>query len=55
MQYRLLQQQGQWLIYDFSVDGVSIVKNYNSQFAGTLRQGGMAKLVQQLKARNAKN
>ena len=55
LQYRLLKQGNQWLIYDFSVDGISIVQNYNSQFAGTLRQGGMAKLVQQLKARNAKN
>ena len=40
IQYRLLQKNGKWLIYDFSVDGISIVKNYNSQFASTLRQGG---------------
>jgi len=53
MQYRLLQQGGQWLIYDFSVDGVSIIKNYNSQFAGTLRQGGLEALVQKLHKNNA--
>jgi phospholipid transport system substrate-binding protein len=53
MQYRLIQQGGQWLIYDFSVDGVSIVKNYNSQFAGTLRQGGLEILVQKLHVNNA--
>ena len=53
MQYRLLQQGGQWLIYDFSVDGVSIIKNYNSQFAGTLRQSGLEALVQKLHKNNA--
>lgn len=52
MQYRMIQQRGQWLIYDFSVDGVSIIKNYNSQFAGTLRQGGLDKLVQKLHENN---
>jgi phospholipid transport system substrate-binding protein len=54
MQYRLVQQQNQWLIYDFSVDGVSIVKNYNSQFAGTLRKGGLVELVRQLQKNNAR-
>ena len=53
LQYGLLQQGGQWLIYDFSVDGVSIVKNYNSQFAGILRQRGLTGLVSQLQKRNA--
>ncbi|EKD46033.1 MAG: Toluene tolerance protein Ttg2D [uncultured bacterium] len=54
IQYSLLQQGGQWLIYDFSVDGVSIVKNYNSQFAGILRQSGLVGLVGQLQKRNVK-
>lgn len=52
MQYRLVNEGGQWMIYDFSVDGISIVQNYHSQFAGTLRQGGMEKLVAQIRARN---
>ena len=54
IQYRLLQRQGRWLIYDFSVDGISMVKNYNSQFANTLRRGGLVTLVQQLQKSNAK-
>jgi phospholipid transport system substrate-binding protein len=48
MQYRLLKKGSKWLIYDFSVDGISIVKNYHSQFASALRQGGLAGLVKQL-------
>jgi phospholipid transport system substrate-binding protein len=54
MQYRLIEQGGRWLIYDFSVDGVSVIKNYNSQFTGTLRQGGLDKLVQELQKSNAR-
>ena len=52
IQYRLLQKQGRWLIYDFSVDGISVVKNYNSQFASTLRRGGLVALVQRLQKSN---
>jgi len=54
IQYRLRQQNGEWLIYDFSVDGVSIVKNYQSQFAGALRQGGLAAVVKKLQQNNAR-
>jgi len=52
MQYRMIQAGSTWLIYDFSVDGVSLVHNYQSQFASTVRQGGLSKLIEQLKQRN---
>ncbi len=52
LQYGLIKAEKRWLIYDFSVDGVSIIKNYNSQFAGILRQKGLSGLVEQLKKRN---
>lgn len=52
VQYRLLQTGSGWMIYDFSVDGVSIVQNYHSQFAGLLRQGGLEKVVANLRSRN---
>ena len=54
LQYSLAKHTSRWLIYDFSVDGVSIVKNYNSQFAGSLRQHGLAGLVKELQKRNIK-
>lgn len=53
LQYSVVNKSGKWLIYDFSVDGISIVKNYNSQFAGILRQGGLDGLVKKLKQRNS--
>lgn len=52
VQYRLLNESSGWYIYDFSVDGVSIVQNYHSQFAGLLRQGGLTKVVTELRSRN---
>jgi phospholipid transport system substrate-binding protein len=52
--YRLILEQGQWKVYDFSVEGVSLVQNYRSQFVEILRTHGMAGLINQLKAHNAK-
>lgn len=54
MQYRMSLQSGKWVIYDFSVDGVSIIKNYNSQFAGDLRQSGLNGLVVKLRKNNSR-
>lgn len=54
MQYRMSLQSGKWVIYDFSVDGVSIIKNYNSQFAGDLRKSGLSGLVNKLRANNSR-
>lgn len=55
MQYRLSKKAGKWVIYDFSIDGVSIVKNYNAQFAGALRQSGLSGLVKKLHENNARS
>jgi len=54
MQYRMSMQSGRWIIYDFSVDGVSIIKNYNSQFAGDLRKSGLSGLVAKLHENNSR-
>lgn len=51
--YRLLSNGNQWKVYDFSVEGVSLVDNYRSQFADILRSQGMAGLVSNLQSRNA--
>ena len=51
--YRLALINDQWKVYDFSVEGVSLVENYRSQFADILRTQGMAGLLDRLKSRNA--
>lgn len=52
VQYRVTKKGNAWLIYDFSVDGVSLVQNYRAQFADTLQQGGLALLVKKLTEKN---
>lgn len=52
LNYRLALFGEQWKVRDFSVDGVSLVQNYRSQFSEVLAQKGFAGLLQQLSSRN---
>ncbi len=51
--YRLIANGNQWKVYDFSVEGVSLIDNYRSQFADILRSQGLAGLNSNLQSRNA--
>ena len=51
MDYRLHGKDGTWRAYDLVVDGVSLVKNYRSQFEKIIRSDSYQKLVHQLRAR----
>jgi phospholipid transport system substrate-binding protein len=48
--YRMLQSGGTWKIYDFSVEGISMISSYRAQFDTILQQKGMAGLLAQLNA-----
>ena len=50
--YNMVKSGGSWKVYDFSIEGVSIVQSYRSQFASTLAQGGLPALIKQLQAYN---
>lgn len=52
MSYRLVLQNNQWKVVDFSVDNVSIVENYRAQFANDLSQGTLAQLTSKLAQHN---
>ena len=52
--YNLERQGDSWLIYDFSIENVSMVQSYRSQFANVLEQGGVKLLIQRLQAHNKK-
>jgi phospholipid transport system substrate-binding protein len=41
-------KDGQWKVYDIIVEGVSLVKNYRTQFASILKKDKPAQLIQQL-------
>lgn len=55
LSYRLMRENGQWMLYDFSVDGVSIIESFRSQFAGELQQSGIEGLISKLAQHNSQN
>ena len=55
LSYRMMRVGGQWMLYDFSVDGVSIIESFRSQFVEVLQQRGIDGLINELAQHNAKN
>lgn len=51
MDYRLHVKDGMWHAYDIIADGVSLVKNYRSQFDKIIRSDSYQELVRRLRAR----
>jgi phospholipid transport system substrate-binding protein len=51
MDYRLFLNEGRWHAYDIIVDGVSLVKNYRSQFQKIIRERSYEELVKKLRDR----
>jgi phospholipid transport system substrate-binding protein len=54
--YRLRVRSGRWLVYDVTVEGVSIISNYRGSFNSIVRKNGISGLLEQLdKKVNADN
>lgn len=51
MDYRLINKAGKWYAYDIIADGVSLVKNYRSQFNKIIRSDSYEELVIRLRNR----
>lgn len=51
MDYRLINKAGRWYAYDIIADGVSLVKNYRSQFDKIIRADSYDELVKRLRNR----
>ncbi len=47
--YRMLQKGDQWRIYDVIIEGVSLVNNYRSQFAGILQRSSFSQMMDKLR------
>ena len=47
---RLVNQSGQWLMYDAVIDGVRLADNYRSQFVHVMRDGAYIGLIGRLEA-----
>jgi phospholipid transport system substrate-binding protein len=47
--YRLVLKENQWKVYDVIIEGVSLVKNYRSQFNSILSKNGPEELLKILR------
>jgi phospholipid transport system substrate-binding protein len=52
MDYRLINKDGHWYAYDIIADGISLVKNYRSQFEKIIRSDSYDELVTRLRSRS---
>lgn len=52
LSYRMTRVGGQWMLYDFSVDGVSIIESFRSQFVEELQHSGIDGLINKLAQHN---
>jgi len=53
--YKMKKKGQEWMIYDVSIEGVSLVKNYRQQFDSVILSSSYQGLVEKLKEKVAKN
>jgi phospholipid transport system substrate-binding protein len=52
--YRMVQSQGDWKVYDIMIEGVSLVTNYRTTFTNEVKtKGSLAAVIDGLAKRNA--
>jgi len=49
VEYRVMKKQTNWMVYDITIEGVSFVNNYRSQFNSILTKSPYSELVKRLK------
>ncbi|MFT5063650.1 MAG: phospholipid transport system substrate-binding protein [Gammaproteobacteria bacterium] len=50
--YSLHLKEGQWIVYDVSIDGLSLVTNYRRSFGRKIKSEGINELIADLKSKN---
>jgi phospholipid transport system substrate-binding protein len=53
--YRLRKQNDQWKVIDFTIDNISLIANFRSQFQEIMSKGGIDQLIKLLQDKNAAN
>lgn len=51
LEFRLIEKDGNWYVYDVVIDGAGIVSNYHAQFASIIRNHSYTDLVDRMKER----
>jgi phospholipid transport system substrate-binding protein len=52
LNYRLIKENGKWMVYDVVIEGVSLVSNYRSQFNRVISQHGYGELLKKLETKS---
>ncbi len=53
--YRLKKKGNDWFVYDISIEGVSLINNYRTQFNSIIVRSSYPKLIDKLKAKAAED
>ena len=53
LEYRMVERDDRWAVYDVVIDGVSLAANYRAQFTRVIQSSSYPELVQQLRDRVA--
>lgn len=51
LDYRMFLSNGRWAVYDVSIEGISLIGNYRTQFNAVIQRSGYPDLVAKLKAK----
>ena len=51
--YKMLKDNGQWLVYDVVVDNISLVTNYRGTYASEIKRAGLESLIDKLEKQAA--
>jgi len=54
LSYSLVSKNGQWKIYDISVEGVSLLQSFRSQFAQALQNSSIGEVITQMQKNQIK-
>jgi phospholipid transport system substrate-binding protein len=49
--YMMMSKEGSWKVYDVNVEGISLVKNYRTQFAQILEKQKPAQLIERVRSK----
>jgi len=49
--YRMIKRSDRWLVYDVSIEGVSLVSNYRTQFNKIIQTSSYNELVSKLRTK----
>jgi phospholipid transport system substrate-binding protein len=53
VEYRLMKEKEDWFVYDISIEGVSLVNNYRTQFNSIITQSSYENLIKRLRQKVA--